>query len=98
MRLNSAPTSRRAGARVPASDDASAFAVLRDTTATLAWLGSMLVQRDSYTHQVRLDPVFDFVRGRPGYTEWEERSGLPAITASGLVPDSGAPRTLAPLR
>jgi len=71
-----------AGERVPASDYASAFAVLGDTAATLAWLDSMLVQRDSYMHQARLDPVFDFVRGEPGYRAWEKRSGLPPMPAA----------------
>lgn len=75
-RLDSAA---RAGERVPASGYASAFAVRRDTAATLAWLDSILVQRDSYMHQVRLDPVFDFVRGTPGYRKWEARSGLPPM-------------------
>jgi len=72
----------RAGKQVPASGYASAFAMLRDTAATLAWLDSILVQRDSYLHQVRLDPVFDFVRGEPGYEAWEKRSGLPAMPAN----------------
>src|SRR6185312_10214189 len=72
----------RAGKQVPASGYASAFAVLRDTAVTLAWLDSMLVHRDSYMHQVRLDPVFDFVRGESGYAAWEKRSGLPAMPAN----------------
>jgi hypothetical protein len=41
----------------------------------------MLVQRDSYIHQIRVDPSFDFVRTVPGYREWEKRSGLPPIAA-----------------
>jgi hypothetical protein len=62
-----------------------------------ARLDSMLVQRDSYVHQVRLDPVFDFVRGEPGCREWEVQSGLPRVPASRVAPDSGTPRPLAPL-
>ncbi|MGH7627434.1 MAG: BTAD domain-containing putative transcriptional regulator [Gemmatimonadaceae bacterium] len=72
----------RAGEQAPASGYASAFAVLKDTVATLAWLDSIVVQRDSYLHQVRLDPVFDFVRGKPEYRSWEKRSGLPAMPAA----------------
>jgi len=71
----------RAGERAPANAYASAFAVVGDRAATLAWLDSMLVQRDSYMHQVRVDPSFDFVRGEPGYREWEQRSGLPPMAA-----------------
>ena len=56
---------------------ATAYASLGDTAATLRWLDSMLVHRDSYRHQVRLDPVFDFVRGEAAYGAWESRSGLP---------------------
>lgn len=76
----------RAGERVPASTYASAFAVVGDRAATLAWLDSMLVQRDSYVHQVRLDPSFDFVREESGYREWEKRSGLPPIAAKLTAP------------
>jgi DNA-binding SARP family transcriptional activator/tetratricopeptide (TPR) repeat protein len=71
----------RAGERVPAVAYATAFAVMGDRAATLAWLDSMLAQRDSYIHQVRVDPSFDFVRTEPGYREWEKRSGLPPIAA-----------------
>jgi serine/threonine-protein kinase len=58
---------------------ARAYATLRDTTATFRWLDSMLVRRDSYRHHVRLDPVFDFLRGDPKYRAWESRSGLPPM-------------------
>jgi len=75
-RLDSAA---RAGDRVPAQDYASAFATLGDTIATLGWLDSMLIQRDSYIHQVRIDPVFDFLRAEPRYQAWESRSGLPPM-------------------
>jgi DNA-binding SARP family transcriptional activator len=71
----------RAGEQVPAVAYAAAFAVVGDRAATLAWLDSMLVQRDSYIHQIRVDPSFDFVRTEPGYREWEKRSGLPPIAA-----------------
>ncbi len=71
----------RAGERVPAVAYATAFAVMGDRAATLAWLDSMLAQRDSYIHQVRVDQSFDFVRTEPGYREWEKRSGLPPIAA-----------------
>ena len=67
----------REGEPVGASSYAEAYALVGDTAATLAWLDSMLVRRDSYTHNVRVDPVFDFVRAEPGYRAWEERSGLP---------------------
>jgi hypothetical protein len=60
----------RAGVRVPASDYASTYAELRETLATLRWLDSMVAHRDSYLHQIRLDPVFDFLRGDPRYQAW----------------------------
>lgn len=72
-------SSAHAGEQAPASKYAEAFAVLGDTAATLAWLDSMLVRRDSYVHQVRLDPLFDLVRAQPGYRDWLERSGLPPL-------------------
>lgn len=55
--------------------------MVEDRAATLAWLDSMLVERNSYIHQIRVDPSFDFVRPEPGYREWERRSGLPPIPA-----------------
>ena len=70
------------GNAAPASAYASAFAALGDTAATLGWLDSMLIRRDSYLHQVRLDPAFDFLRGEPRYWNWEARSRLPARTAA----------------
>ena len=69
--------SAREGERVSASAYAEAFAVLGDTAATLAWLDSILVRRESNTNRVQLDPVFDFVRAEPGYRTWEERSRFP---------------------
>jgi hypothetical protein len=78
-RLDSAA---RAGDRVPPSDYALAHAALGDTVATLRWLDSMMVRRDSYLHQVRLDPVFDFVRRDPRYRAWEARTGLPPLASS----------------
>lgn len=54
------------------------YATLTDTAATFRWLDSMLVHRDSYRHQVRVDPVFDFLRDTPRYRVWESLSGLPA--------------------
>jgi DNA-binding SARP family transcriptional activator len=73
--------SARAGERVPPSHYASAFAKLGDTLATLRWLDSMVVHHDSYLHQIRLDPVFDFLRRDPRYQMWEARSGLPPLAA-----------------
>ena len=67
----------RAGRFVSYYTYATTYASLGDTAATLRWLDSMLVHRDSYRHQVRLDPVFDFVRGEAAYGAWESRSGLP---------------------
>jgi serine/threonine-protein kinase len=74
-----------AGERVPPSSYAIAWAALGDTLATLRWLDSMAVRRDSYLHQVRLDPRFDFVRRDPRYRAWEKRSGLPPLAASAGV-------------
>lgn len=68
-----------AGNPSTAGDHASAFASLRDTVATLRWLDSMLVQHDSYVHQVRVDPAFDFLRAEPRYRDWESRTGLPPL-------------------
>ena len=80
VRLDSAA---RAGDRVPPSRYALAHAALGDTLATLHWLDSMRVRRDSYLHQVRLDPAFDFVRADPRYRVWEARSGLPPLASPG---------------
>jgi adenylate cyclase len=74
--------STRGGERVPPSQYASAFATLGDTLATLRWLDSMEVHHDSYLHQVRLDPLFDFLRQDPRYQVWVSRSGLPPLVSS----------------
>jgi DNA-binding SARP family transcriptional activator len=76
----------RAGERTPASHYALAYAALGDTARTLAWLDSILVQRDSYMHQIRVDPALDFVRSKPEYRAWEERAGLPAMSAKSRLP------------
>jgi len=73
---------RRAGDRVPAADYAVAHAALQDTAGTLRWLDSMLTQNDSYQHQVRLDPVFDFVRSDPRYAAWEAATRLPPLPSA----------------
>jgi hypothetical protein len=73
--------SAQEGNRVPPSSFASAYAALGDTLATLRWLDSMVLRQDSYRHQIRLDPLFDFVRDDPRYRAWEARSGLPKIPA-----------------
>ena len=72
----------RAGERVPPWLHAAAYAVLEDTLATLRWLDSMLVRNDSYRHQIRVDPRFDFLRRDPRYEAWEARSGLPPLVPS----------------
>lgn len=59
--------SARAGESVPARIYASAYAALDDTLATLRWLDSMIVRHDSYLHQIRVDPLFDFLRRDPRY-------------------------------
>lgn len=69
--------SARAGERVPPRAYASAYAALGDTVATLRWLDSMVVRHDSYLHQIRVDPLFDFLRRDPRYRAWEAGSGLP---------------------
>jgi hypothetical protein len=73
----------RAGRFVSYNTYAAAYAALGDTAATFAWLDSMLVHRDSYRAQVRVDPVFDFLRSAPRYRAWESRSGLPLRRARG---------------
>jgi hypothetical protein len=73
-------SSARAGERVPPSRFASASAALADTVATLRWLDSMVARRDSYLHQIRVDPLFDFLRRDPRYRAWETRSGMPALS------------------
>jgi DNA-binding SARP family transcriptional activator len=77
----------RDGQPVPPSEYALAYAALGDTLATLRWLDAMLAGRDSYIHQVRVDPIFDFVRADPRYRAWEARSGLPPLAS----PTAGAP-------
>jgi hypothetical protein len=52
---------------------------LEDASVTFGWLDSMLAIRDSYTHRVRVDPVFDFLSRDPRYREWESRSKLPPL-------------------
>jgi tetratricopeptide (TPR) repeat protein len=74
----------QSGNRVPASKYAEAYAILGDTLATLKWLDSLLVRHDGFSsHQVRLDPLFDFLRRDVRYRAWEARSGLPPLVPSG---------------
>jgi tetratricopeptide (TPR) repeat protein len=74
----------RNGARAPAWLYATAYAALGDTVATLRWLDTMLVHHDGFdSHQVRLDPLFDFLRRDARYQGWEARSGLPPLVPSG---------------
>lgn len=73
----------RAGEKIPPSHIAAEYAVLGNTDATFRWLDSMLPYRDSYMHQVRVDPRFDFLRGDPRYADWVSRSGLPPLAGSG---------------
>jgi DNA-binding SARP family transcriptional activator len=68
--------------RAPAYRYAIAYATLGDSSATLDWLDSMVARHDSYLHQVRVDPVFDFVRPLPRYRAWEAGCGLPPLAPS----------------
>jgi serine/threonine-protein kinase len=63
----------RAGDWVGPRAFAYAYASLRDTTETLRWFDSMLVQRDPALQAVPLDPAFDFLRGDPRYQVWEAK-------------------------
>lgn len=69
----------RNGKRPPAMAYARAYALLADTLATLRWLDSMSRRHDSYLHQVRLDPRFDFLRADARYQRWEARSLRPLL-------------------
>jgi hypothetical protein len=85
----------RAGERVPTSEYAIAYAELGDTLATLDWLDSMLVRNDSYRHQIRVDPLFDFLRRDPRYRAWEARCGLPPLAPTAVMrstPTAARPR------
>ncbi len=81
-RLNRAT---QAGAPVPPSHYAEAFAGLGDTEATLKWLDAMIAYHDTYLAQIRVDPLFDFVRNDPRYQAWEARSGLPPLAPSAIA-------------
>lgn len=74
--------SAQAGERVPSYLYAIAYAQLGDTASTMQWLDSMVARHDSYVHQVRLDPVFDFVRPLPRYRAWAAGCGLPPLVPS----------------
>lgn len=69
-----------AGEAADAASYASAWAIVRDTTATLHWLDQMIETHDAGLNQVRVDPRFDFLRNDPRYAEWEASSGLPPIS------------------
>ena len=75
----------QAGAPVPPSHYAEAFAGLGDTEATLKWLDAMVTYHDTYLAQIRVDPLFDFVRTDPRYQAWEARSGLPPLAPSAIA-------------
>jgi tetratricopeptide (TPR) repeat protein len=75
----------RAGSHVPPSQYARAFAGLGDARATLNWLDSMITYRDTYLAQVRVDPLFDFVRKDLRYRAWEARSGLPLLAPPAIA-------------
>jgi hypothetical protein len=72
----------RAGERTGPSEYAIAYAELGDTVATLHWLDSIVAHNDSYRHQIRVDPLFDFLRRDPRYQAWEARCGLPPLAPS----------------
>lgn len=72
----------RNGERTPTYLYAIAYATAGDTAETLAWLDSVITRHDSYLHQVRVDPVFDFVKHLPRYQAWEAASGLPPVAQS----------------
>lgn len=70
------------GDRAPAYRYAVMYATLGDTASTLNWLDSVVARHDSYLHQVRVNPVFDFVRRLPRYQAWDAASGLPPLARS----------------
>lgn len=72
----------QAGERVPSYLYAIAYARLGDTASTMQWLDTMVARHDSYVHQVRVDPVFDFVRPLPRYHAWAAGCGLPPLAPS----------------
>lgn len=59
---------------------AMVYAELEDTTATLAWLDSMIARREPHLANVVLHPQFDFLRQDPRYGVWEER--LPWVASA----------------
>ncbi|HET7470951.1 MAG TPA: BTAD domain-containing putative transcriptional regulator, partial [Gemmatimonadales bacterium] len=73
IRVDTLERKARAGAAVGATALAYAYAAVRDTTATLRWFDSMLVDREPALQAVPLDPDFDFLRDDPRYQAWEAK-------------------------
>ncbi|HEX9054935.1 MAG TPA: hypothetical protein VF830_08525, partial [Gemmatimonadales bacterium] len=71
--LNDLETGARNGDWVPPGAFALAYAELQDPDETLRWLDSMRVGRDPGIQNVRLNPLFDFLRDDPRYRAWEAR-------------------------
>ncbi|HKS05796.1 MAG TPA: tetratricopeptide repeat protein, partial [Gemmatimonadaceae bacterium] len=63
----------RNGQRPAPQRFAVAYATLQDTARTLQWLDTLVTQH-AYVSQVRVDPLFDFIRADPRYVAWASRN------------------------
>jgi DNA-binding SARP family transcriptional activator len=63
---------KRSGEKVYGGSLVQTYAYLRDTSATLFWLDSMVAEHDPMGQNVLVNPLYDFLRGDPRYKTWEQ--------------------------
>ena len=85
--LHALETQKSSGHHVPATRIAELYSLLRDRKRALYWLNVAYEQNDTQLNRLKVDPIFDPLRGDPRFADLMVKVGLARRPRCGGAPD-----------